>query len=62
MSSDAHALDGTARPVRQLCEHLGRPPLRKQAAGLHDALEDARHVKVRWEALQEKAYRPGLEV
>ncbi len=48
--------------VRQLWEHLGRPPLPKQLAGLHDALADARHVKVRWEALQERAYRLGLQV
>ncbi len=48
--------------VRQLWEHLGRPPLPKQSDGLHHALDDARHVKVRWEALAEKAYRLGLEV
>jgi len=48
--------------VRQLWEHLGRPPLPQQTAGLHDALADARHVKVKWEALAEKAYSLGLEV
>ena len=48
--------------VRQLWEHLGRPPLPVQEAGLHHALDDARHVRVRWEALAEKAYRLGLEV
>ena len=48
--------------VRQLWEHLGRPPLPAQVSGLHDALADARHVKVRWEALAERAYRLGLEV
>ena len=48
--------------VRQLWEHLGRPPLPRQESGLHDALADARHVQVRWEALQEKAYRLGLDV
>lgn len=48
--------------VRQLWEHLGRPPMPKQQSGLHDALADARHVKVRWEALQEKAYLLGLSV
>jgi hypothetical protein len=48
--------------VRQLWEHLGRPPLPKQASGLHHALDDARHVRVRWEALAEKAYRLGIEV
>ncbi len=48
--------------VRQLWEHLGRPPLPRQETGLHDALSDARHVKARWEALAERAYRLGLEV
>ena len=48
--------------VRQLWEHLGRPPMPKQTSGLHDALADARHVMVRWEALQEKAYLLGLQV
>ena len=48
--------------VRQLWEHLGRPPLPAQPAGLHNALDDARHVRARWEALAEKAYRLGLEV
>ncbi|MCW2598192.1 MAG: hypothetical protein JWM02_21 [Frankiales bacterium] len=48
--------------VRQLWEHLGRPPLPVQMTGLHDALEDARHVKIRYDALAEKAYRLGLNV
>ena len=48
--------------VRQLWEHLGRPLLPKQESGLHDALADARHVKVRYDALAEKAYRLGLQV
>ncbi len=48
--------------VRQLWEHLGRPALPRQESGLHDALADAAHVKVRWEALQERAYRLGLTV
>ena len=48
--------------VHQLWRHLGRPPLPAQAAGLHHALADARHVKVRFEALAEKAYRLGLDV
>ena len=48
--------------VRQLWEHLGRPPLPEQPSGRHDALADARHVKARWEALAERAYRLGLEV
>jgi hypothetical protein len=46
--------------VRQLWEHLGRPPLPQQERGLHDALEDARHAKARYDALAEKAYRLGL--
>ena len=48
--------------VRQLWEHLGRPALPAQERGLHDALEDARHVKVRFDALGEKAYQLGLSV
>jgi hypothetical protein len=48
--------------VRQLWEHLGRPPLPQQPSGLHDALADARHVKVKWEALAERAYSLGLQV
>ncbi|MCW2715098.1 MAG: hypothetical protein JWN88_2145, partial [Frankiales bacterium] len=48
--------------VRQLWEHLGRPPLPVQERGLHHALDDARHVKARWEALAEKAYLLGLTV
>ncbi|MEX2290696.1 MAG: polyadenylate-specific 3'-exoribonuclease AS [Mycobacteriales bacterium] len=56
------ALPRVTLDVRQLWEHLGRPPLPVQDGGLHHALDDARHVKVRWEALAEKAYRLGLEV
>ena len=48
--------------VRQLWEHLGRPTLPVQTTGLHHALDDARHVKARWEALAEKAYLLGLSV
>jgi hypothetical protein len=48
--------------VRQLWEHLGRPPLPEQPGGLHDALEDARHCKARYDALAEKAYLLGLSV
>lgn len=48
--------------VRQLWEHLGRPALPEQIGGLHDALADARHVRLRWQALAEKAYALGLEV
>jgi hypothetical protein len=48
--------------VRQLWEHLGCPPMPVQESGLHDALADARHVKVRYEALAEKAYLLGLKL
>jgi hypothetical protein len=48
--------------VRQLWEHLGRPALPAQPSGLHHALDDARHVRVRWEALAERAYLLGLSV
>lgn len=48
--------------VRQLWEHLGRPPLPVQEQGRHHALEDARQVRARWEALAEKAYRLGLQI
>jgi hypothetical protein len=48
--------------VRQLWEHLGRPPLPSQESGLHDALADARHVRVKYESLAEKAYQLGLRV
>ncbi len=48
--------------VRQLWEHLGRPSLPQQTTGQHDALEDARHCKLRWEALAERAYLLGLSV
>jgi len=48
--------------VRQLWEHLGRPALPAQPGGLHDALADARHVRVRFEALSERAYLLGLVV
>ena len=56
------ALPRFTMDVRQLWEHLGRPPLPVQSSGLHDALADARHCKVRWEALAEKAYTLGLAV
>ena len=48
--------------VRQLWEHLGRPPLPVQENGLHDALQDARHVGVKYHALAERAYLLGLTV
>jgi len=48
--------------VRQLWEHLGRPPLPVQETGLHDALADARHVKVKYDALAERAYLLGLSL
>lgn len=48
--------------VRQLWDHLGRPRLPAQERGLHDALEDARHVKTRYDVLAERAYRLGLSI
>ena len=48
--------------VRQLWEHLGRPSMPAQERGLHDALEDARQVRRRYEALAERAYALGLTV
>lgn len=48
--------------VRQLWEHLGKPPMPRQTEGLHDALMDARHAKLRWDSLAEKAYLLGLSV
>jgi hypothetical protein len=32
---------------------LGNPKLPEQPAGLHNALEDARHIKARWEFLRQ---------
>lgn len=46
--------------VKQLWESLGRPQLPEQNSGLHDALADARHCRVRWQAMAEKAYLAGL--
>ena len=48
--------------VRQLWEHLGRPALPAQESGLHDALADARHVRVKYEAMAERAYQLGLSL
>jgi hypothetical protein len=56
------ALPRITLDVRQLWEHLGRPSLPAQESGRHDALADARHVKVRYDALAERAYRLGLTV
>ena len=56
------ALPRFTMDVRQLWEHLGRPAMPVQEEGLHDALADARHVKVRWEALAEKAYPLGIDI
>jgi hypothetical protein len=33
-----------------------------QETGLHNALEDARHVKVKYDVLAERAYSLGLTV
>src|SRR3954453_9295402 len=62
MTSLPRAFPRFTLDVRQLWEHLGRPPMPTQTSGLHDALADARHVKTKWEALAEKAYSLGLEV
>ncbi len=56
------ALPRFTMDVRQLWEHLGRPPLPAQESGQHDALADARHCKARWESLAEKAYALGLAI
>lgn len=48
--------------VRQLWEHLGRPRLPPQTEGLHDALVDARNVRLKYDALAERAYLLGLSV
>ena len=39
------------RELRQRWEDRGKPPLPEQAAGLHDALGDARHNLARWQAM-----------
>jgi hypothetical protein len=62
MTSLPQAFPRFTMDVRQLWQHLGQPPLPKQESGLHDALADARHVKVKYDALAERAYRLGLEV
>lgn len=41
------------RDIRQEWEARGRPEFPKQAAGLHNALDDARHNVVRYNFLQE---------
>jgi len=38
--------------IKQWCKHLGDPELPKQAKGLHNALDDARHNKVMWNFLK----------
>lgn len=45
--------------VRQEQHRLGNPGLPAQPAGLHNALEDARHTRVRHEALIEYAREKG---
>lgn len=37
------------RDVRQLCEYVGNPEMPEQASGKHNALSDARHVKVMYD-------------
>ncbi|MBB1252898.1 3'-5' exoribonuclease [Streptomyces sp. OF3] len=43
--------------LRQECERLGNPPLPEQPDGVHNALADARHNRVRHEALEAIARR-----
>ena len=62
MTSLPRAFPRFTLDVRQLWEHLGRPALPQQETGLHDALADARHVKVKYEALAERAYLLGLSL
>jgi hypothetical protein len=42
--------------LKQESARLGDPPLPEQPAGVHNALADARHNLVRWQALQEAAH------
>jgi hypothetical protein len=39
------------RDIKQWCDMLGNPQLPAQGKGEHNALEDARHNRVRWEFL-----------
>lgn len=48
------------RDVKQLWASLGEPTLPTQSDGEHHALADARHVRLRWEAMAESAYLLGL--
>lgn len=50
------------RDVKQLWHTLERPQLPRQPAGQHHALDDARHVRVRFDAMAERAYHLGLAV
>jgi hypothetical protein len=50
------------RDVKQLWDSLGRPAIPSQPSGAHHALDDARHVKVRWESMAERAYDLGLTI
>ena len=62
MTSLPRAFPRFTLDVRQLWEHLGRPPLPVQETGLHNALDDARHVKVKYDVLAERAYSLGLAI
>jgi 3' exoribonuclease, RNase T-like len=62
MPSLPRAVPRLTLDVRQLWQHLGKPVLPKQDGGLHDALADARHVKVKFDALAERAYLLGLQL
>ncbi len=48
--------------VKQLWSSLGRPALPVQQDGLHHALADARHARLRWESMAERAYALGLSL
>lgn len=39
------------RDLKQECDRLGNPPLPEQSKGVHNALADARHNRVRFDAL-----------
>lgn len=46
------------RDVIQLCKAMGNPPLPRQESGAHNALADARHVRVMHQFLLAKAKEP----
>lgn len=62
MPSLPRAVPRLTLDVRQLWQHLGKPVQPALLLGQHDALADARHVKVKFDALAERAYLLGLEL